>query len=82
MDFCTTSFDNSFKALLMMQGRMEQWATMSLKQTVARPEAAKARTAWTKTDRKGSEDYQEAVNDGFKKLEEFLAEPRERGHHS
>ena len=75
MDFYKASFDNSFNALLMVQGQMERLASMSMDQTMAMPEEAKkAFTEWTKAYKKGCDDYKKAVDDNFKRVEDFFLE--------
>jgi hypothetical protein len=75
MDFYKASFDNSFNALLMVQGQMERLASMTLDQTLALPEEAKkAFTDWTKAYKQGCDDYKKAVDDNFKRVEDFFQE--------
>lgn len=75
MDFYKTSFDNSFNALLMVQGQMERLAAMTLDQTLALPEEAKKAFAdWSKAYKKGCDDYKKAVDDNFKRVEEYFVE--------
>ncbi len=76
MDFYKAGFDNSFKAFVMIQEQMERMSTTTMEQFMAVPEEAKkAFQDWSKTYKKGCEDFRKAVDENFKRVEGFFAEP-------
>jgi hypothetical protein len=74
IDFCKSTFDNSFNTMMMFQEQMERLGTMYWGQMVNLPEEAKkGQTEWTKSYKKNCEDFKKLVDDGFQKLESFSA---------
>jgi hypothetical protein len=75
MDFCKSTFDNSFSAMMMLQEQMERMANLYWGQMVNVPEEVKKGMAeWTKSYKKNCEDFKKVVDDNFKKLESLLQE--------
>lgn len=74
MDFNKTVLDNYFNAMTLLQEQTERMTNLSLEQATMLPrEGKKALTEWLKACRKGGEIYKKAVDDGFQKMEAFLA---------
>jgi hypothetical protein len=74
MDLYKTAFDNSYGAMMMVQGQMERMGAMYWGQMANLPEEAKkGLTEWTKSYKKNCEDFKKAVDDGFQKMESFSA---------
>ncbi|MBE9569303.1 MAG: hypothetical protein IMF11_01640 [Proteobacteria bacterium] len=75
INFNKTAIDNTFNAMVMLQDQMERMVSMGLDQATGLPEEGKkAIDEWVKTYKKGREDYKKAVDEGFKKVEDFFAE--------
>lgn len=74
IDFNKTAFDNSFHAMSSLQDQVERVINMFLDQSPWFPEEGrKAVSEWVKAYRKGREDFKEAVDNNYKKVEEFLS---------
>ncbi len=74
IDFCKTTFDNSFNTIRMLQEQMERVTNLYWGQMVNLPqEAKKGLNEWTKSYNKNCEDFKKVVDDGFKNLESFSA---------
>jgi polyhydroxyalkanoate synthesis regulator phasin len=74
MDFQKTTFDNTFSAMVMMQGQAEQMANNLLDQATWLPEEGRKVVAdWVAAYKKGRDEYKAYVDDSFKKVEEFFA---------
>jgi len=74
IDFNKATFDNSFKAMVMVQEQTEKMVSTILDQATWLPEEGKkAIKEWTNACKKGSEDFKKAVDDNFKKVEDFFA---------
>ena len=75
IDFQKATFDNTFNAMTMLQEQAERMANMFLNQTQGIPEEGKkAVNEWVKAYKKGREDFRKSTDDGFKKVEDFLAD--------
>ena len=75
MDLYKTTFENSYGAMMMVQGQMERMGAMYWGQMANLPEEAKkGLTEWTKSYKKNCDDFKKVMDDSFKKLESFLAE--------
>jgi hypothetical protein len=62
--------------MMMLQEQMERMGGMYWGQMVNLPEEAKkGLTEWTKSSKKNCEEFKKMMDDSFKKLESFLAEP-------
>jgi polyhydroxyalkanoate synthesis regulator phasin len=75
-DFYRSSFNNSFNAMMMLQEQAQKVLDMYLEQTTGFPEEGKkAINEWIKAYKKGSADFKSAVDESFKRMEGFFAEP-------
>lgn len=69
-------FDNTFNAMVMLQEQMERMTARTWEQTTWLPEEGKkVFTEWVKAYKKGGENFKKTVDENFKTLEGFLAEP-------
>jgi hypothetical protein len=69
-----TSFDNSFNMLVTLQEQMEKMMSSFVDQAPWLPaEGKKAITNLVNTYKKGREDFKKLVDDGYKKVDDFLA---------
>ncbi len=74
IDFNKAAFDNSFSAMVMVQQQTEKMVTTMLDQATWLPEEGKkAIRDWADACKKGSQDFKKAVDDNFKKVEDFFA---------
>jgi hypothetical protein len=74
IDFCQTTFDNSFSAIMMLQEQMERLTNLYWGQMINFPdEAKKGLNEWTKSYKKNCEDFKKMVDAGFNNLESFSA---------
>jgi polyhydroxyalkanoate synthesis regulator phasin len=74
IEFQKATFDNSFNAMVTMQEQAEKMATTFLEQATWLPEEGKkVVTDWIKAYKKGYEDFKKAVDENFKRVEEFFA---------
>jgi len=74
MEFNQAALDNTFNAMAMLQEQAERMIHLSLEQATMLPkEGKKVYTEWLKACTKGSETFKKAVDDGFQKMEGFLA---------
>ena len=75
-DFYKSTFNNTFNAMMMLQEQTEKVMNMYVEQTTGFPEEGKkAINEWIKAYKKGSADFKSAVDESFKRLEGFFAEP-------
>jgi hypothetical protein len=75
VDFNRTAFENTFNAISMLQDQMERMSSMLLEQSPAFPEEGKkAIKEWLKAYKTGREAFKKAVDEGYKRLEDFLGE--------
>jgi len=73
-DFNKMAFERSFSAMVVMQDQAEKMFGMWLDQNKWFPEEGKkAMEEWVKTYKKGREDFKAKVEDGYEKIEEYLA---------
>jgi len=76
MDFYKAAFDNAFSAMSMLQDQNEKMVGMFMQQATWLPEEGKKPiNDWVQGIKKGREDFKKAVDDGFKKVEEFFNTP-------
>jgi hypothetical protein len=74
IDFNKQAFDNSFHAMSSLQDQVERVVNMFLDQSPWFPEEGrKAVSEWVNAYRKGREDFKEAVDNNYKKVEDFLS---------
>ena len=76
IDFHKTSFDNSFNAMVMLQEQTEQMVSAFLDQATWMPEDGKnVLNQWITAYKKGRDDFKKAVDDNYKKVEEYFSTP-------
>ena len=72
--FNKTIFDNAFKAMTMAQEQGEKMITSTLGQASWLPEEGKnAILNWVKAYQKGSETFKSAVDEQYKKVEDYFS---------
>lgn len=68
-----TSFENSFNMLITVQDQMEKMVNSFVEQAPWLPaEGKKAFSNLVSTYKKGREDFRKVVDDGYKKVDEYL----------
>lgn len=73
--FNKASFDNNFNAMKALQEQTEKIINKFWEKSPMFPEEGKkAISEWMKTYKKGCEDFQNTVDENFKKVEDFFAE--------
>ncbi|MEW6374720.1 MAG: hypothetical protein AB1502_02890 [Thermodesulfobacteriota bacterium] len=73
IDFNKTTFDNTFNAITMLQDQAERMVNMFLEQATWAPEEGKkVLNEWINTFKKGREDFKKAMDESFKKVEDFF----------
>ena len=73
VQFNKTSFDNGFSAMKIAQEQGEKMLAASLDQAAWLPEEGrKAIKDWTDAYKKGFDDLKTAMDENYKKVEEFL----------
>ncbi len=74
VEFQKATFDNTFKAMGMVQDQGERMLSMSLNQATWLPEEGKkAIDGWVKSYKKGREDFKKIVDENFGRVEAFFA---------
>jgi len=74
-DFYKSIFDNTYNAMAGLQEQGQKTIEMFLNQTQGFPEECKKVVQeWIKACKKGSQDFKAAVDENFKKVEDFFAE--------
>ncbi len=74
IDFNKATFDNSFSAMSMVQEQTEKMVGTTLEQASWLPEEGKKVIGeWVGAYKSGCEDFKKAVDDNFKKVEDFVA---------
>ena len=74
IDFQKTTFDNTFNAMVILQEQTERMANTFLEQATWLPEEGKkAINEWVKAYKNGCEDFKKAVDESFKRVEDFFA---------
>ena len=74
IQFNKAAFDNTFSAMTVLQEQMEKMVNNYLEQSPWMPaEGKKAVTDWIKAYKRGREDFKAAVDDNYKKVEDFFA---------
>jgi hypothetical protein len=73
LDFNKATFDNSVNAMNMLQEQTEKTFNTFLEQAAWIPEEGKkAIIDWVKAYKKGCEDFRKAVDENYKKVQEFF----------
>lgn len=79
-DFYKSSFNNTFNAIMMLQEQSQKVLDMYLEQATGFPEEGKkAISEWIKAYKKGGEDFKKAVDESFKRVEDFFSEAGKPG---
>jgi len=74
VEFNKTTFDNSFKTMVMLQEQTETMVNTLLGQATWLPEEGKkVINDWVKAYKKGRDDYKKLVDQSFTKVEDFFA---------
>ena len=74
IEFHKTTFDNTFNAMTVLQEQTEKMVNMFLEQAPWFPaEGKKAVTDWINAYKRGRENFKAAVDDNYKKVEDFFA---------
>ncbi|MCK9230389.1 MAG: hypothetical protein M0Q23_07835 [Syntrophales bacterium] len=82
IQFNKTAFDNTFDAMTVLQDQTEKMMGSWMDQNPMLPaEGKKAVNDWLKAYRKGWTDYKAAVDESYRKVEEFftIAEKGKKG---
>ena len=73
IDFNKTAFDNSFKAMTVLQDQTEKIVSAFMEQTTFFPEDGKKLvTDWINTYKKGRDEFKNSADESFKKVESFF----------
>ncbi|HPI92660.1 MAG TPA: hypothetical protein PLT09_12950 [Deltaproteobacteria bacterium] len=73
VDLHKTSFDNSFNMLVSLQDQMEKMVNTFVDQAPWLPaEGKKAIGNLVSTYKKGREDFRKLVDDGYRKVEDYI----------
>jgi hypothetical protein len=73
VQFNKTAFDNGFSAMKIAQEQGEKMLTAFLEQASWLPEEGiKAVNDWVSANKKGCDDFKAAMDDNYKKLEDFI----------
>lgn len=73
IEFQKTAFENSFSAMVMIQGQTEKIADQFLtKNSIIPEEGQKMINEWRLSFKKGRDDFKKSVDDNFKKMESFF----------
>ena len=74
-DFYKSTFENTYNAMNMLQEQSQKMVEMYLDQTQGFPEEGKkAVQEWIKAYKKGGQEFKSAVDESFKKVEDFFVE--------
>jgi len=74
IEFNKATFDNTFNAMVMLQEQAERLANTLLAQATWLPEEGKkVINEWVEAYKKGREDFKKAVDENFKKVEDFFS---------
>ncbi len=76
IDFQKASFDNTFSAISMLQDQAEKTTNMFLESSIwpVPEEGKKILKEWIDAFKKGREELKKALDESFKKTEDFFAE--------
>ena len=74
IEFNKTTFDNSFKTMVMLQEQTERMVNTIMAQTTWLPEEGKkVLNEWVKAYKKGRDDFKKLVDESYKNVEDFFA---------
>lgn len=75
VDFQKTAFENSYNAMLMVQGQMEKMTETFFSNNKLFPEESmKVVQEWLAAFKKAQEEFKKNVDENFKKFESYMAE--------
>ena len=73
-DFNKAAFDNTFKAMVMLQEQAERMTNTMLEQATWLPaEGRKVITDWVEAYKKGRENFKKIVDENFQKVDEYFS---------
>ena len=73
VEFNKTSFNNTYNTMIMLQEQAERMASTLINHpTLLTDDGKKTIKEWVKMFRTQREEYQDTVNDNFKKIEDFI----------
>ena len=78
IDFQKTTFENTFKMISMLQDQTET-TFHTLLETGMWPvpeEGKKVLNEWTQSFKKGREEFKKVMDDGFRRVEEYLSQEK------
>ena len=74
IQFNKAAFDNTFNAMTVLQEQTEKMVNSFMEQSAWMPaEGKKAVFDWLKAYKRGRDDFKAAVDDNYRKVEEFFA---------
>ena len=80
IEFNKATFDNTFNAMVMLQEQTEKMVNTFLEQATWLPEEGKkVINEWVKAYKKEREDFKKAVDENFKRVEDFFAGTEKTG---
>jgi hypothetical protein len=75
IDFNKTTFDNTFSSMVLLQEQTEKMVNAFLEQAAWLPEdGKKILNEWVAAYKKGREEFKKAVDESYKKVEDYFAE--------
>jgi len=75
LEFQKTAFENSFSAMVMIQGQTEKLADQFItKNSIIPEEGQKMLNEWRLSFKKGRDDFKKSVDENFKKIETYFEE--------
>lgn len=78
IEFQKTAFENSFSAMVMIQGQTEKIADQFLtKNSIIPEEGQKMINEWRLSFKKGRDDFKKSVDENFKRMESFFEDAAE-----
>jgi hypothetical protein len=73
IQFYKTTFDNSFSTMVMLQEQAEKLMKTFMDQAPwMNDDARKVLNQWTGVYQKGRDDYKKAMDEGYKKVEDYF----------
>lgn len=78
IDFQKTAFENSFSAMVMIQGQTEKLADQFItKNSLIPEEGQRMINEWRLSFKKGRDDFKKSVDENFKRMESFFEDAAE-----
>lgn len=78
IEFQKTAFENSFSAMVMIQGQTEKIADQFItKNSIIPEEGQKMINEWRLSFKKGRDDFKKSVDENFKRMESFFEDAAE-----